>query len=147
MTETPGCRLRNAGAAEAGDAIAVMRGAGMHPPIVWLDVEGRTALPWHSRRPREDKALLQGVIRGMRRDGVRFGVYTTGYMWRVIVGGWRLRVPNWVPAGTSSIRDASRMCRSTATGGRTVMVQWTTRLDHDMVCPAFSRQGRRLIAR
>jgi hypothetical protein len=147
VTKVPGCRLRNAGAGEADDAVDVMHAAGLRPPIVWIDVEGRDQHPWHTRTPWEDRAVVAGVVRGLQHAGIRFGVYTTGYMWREIVGPWRLDVPNWLPVGNASRRSARRMCSTTATGGPTWQVQWTTWLDHDMLCPAFSSPGERRIAR
>src|SRR5436305_15222241 len=72
------------------------------------------------------------------------GVYTTSYMWHAIVGGYRLNVPNWLPVGHGDGPRALGMCRTTATGGVTWLVQYTRSLDHDLTCPVLNAvPGRR----
>ena len=130
------CRLRNDGAAQAADAIAVMRNADAPAPMVWVDVEFRHVQRWprsHSNNVR----VLQGVLAGLRAAGVPYGVYTTAYMWQSITGGWRVDVPNWLPGGGGNRAKAKRMCRATATGGPTWVVQYTRSLDEDLTCPVM----------
>jgi hypothetical protein len=128
------CRLRNDGAAQAADAVATMRGAGMRSPMVWLDVEFRHYLPWSTNNGR-NRAVLQGDVAELRHLHVQFGVYTTSLMWHDIAGNYVLHVPQWLPSGRGKPKYAKPMCQQTATGGRTWMVQYTNGLDQDLTCP------------
>lgn len=131
------CRLHNAGAEQAASAVAVMRGAGVPAPMMWMDVEFRSLHAWHSHDHPSNRAVLEGVARGLRHAHLRFGVYTTPYMWQAITGGYRLNVPQWLPSGNGKPRSARAMCNISATGGRTWMVQYTKRLDNDLTCPVL----------
>ena len=130
------CRLRTDGAAQAKDALAVMHRAGLTERMVWVDVEFRHTHSWTSSDA-ANRHVLEGVFRGLRVAGIDYGIYTTGYMWHAIVGDWRVRVPNWLPSGTGSAADARGMCRTTATGGRTWVGQYTREWDQNVTCPAM----------
>lgn len=130
------CRLRNDGAGQVHDALATMRRMHMHSPMVWLDVEFRHQQPWTRSRSR-NRAVIEGMVRALHHRHKRFGVYTTGYMWRYIVGRYRLDVPQWLPSGHPRARGTKPMCRRTATGGVTWLVQYTRRLDQDLTCPVL----------
>lgn len=130
------CRLRNDGARQAADALAVLHDNGVPAPMVWVDVEFRHVQPW-SHSHAGNVHVLQGVLRGLTAAGVPYGVYTTSYMWRSITGGWRVDTPNWLPGGSGNPADAKRMCRATATGGPTWVVQYTRSLDEDLTCPVM----------
>lgn len=130
------CRLRNDGASQAAQAVGTMRGVGLGAPMVWLDVEFRSYLPWSHNRSR-NAAVIQGAVRELRRIHEPFGVYTTAYMWRDIVGGYRLDVPNWLPVGHGGRGAAAGMCEQTATGGVTWLAQYTRSLDSDITCPVL----------
>jgi hypothetical protein len=131
------CQLHNDGASQARDALRTMRAAHVHAPMMWIDVEFRSYRPWTHNHFR-NAAVLRGVVRELRRHHVRFGVYTTSYMWHYLVGHYRLHVPNWLPSGHTRPRAAKRMCRQTATGGRTWLVQYTRSLDEDLTCPVLN---------
>lgn len=131
------CRLRNDGAGQVHDALATMHRAHMHSPMVWLDVEFRDQQPWTHNHLR-NRAVLQGMVRALRHRHTRFGVYTTGYMWHAIAGRYRLDVPQWLPSGRSRAKPTIPLCRQTATGGTTWLVQYTNRLDQDLTCPVLS---------
>jgi hypothetical protein len=77
------------------------------------------------------------VVRSLRRHHEPFGVYTTSYMWHDLLGGYRLNVPNWLPAGHRGSRAARGMCTQSATGGPTWLVQYTRSLDVDLTCPVL----------
>jgi hypothetical protein len=130
------CKLRNDGAAQAADALGVMRQVGLDLPMVWVDVEFRTGPAW-SRVDRRNRAVLHGVVDGLRSAGMRFGVYTTSYMWQHITGGWRLRVPNWLPAGNGDVTTAKSRCGMTGTGGTTWLAQYTREWDENLTCPVM----------
>ena len=130
------CRLRNDGAAQAADALQVMRSAGIDLRMVWVDVEFRSDPAWPSH-PTRNRAVLRGVFHGLRAQGVRAGVYTTSYMWWRITGGWRVDLPNWLPSGNGSPATARARCRESGTGGLTWLVQYTREWDEDLTCPAM----------
>jgi hypothetical protein len=135
------CRLRNVGAAEAAQAMSTIRGADIHPPLVWVDVEFRSDGPW-SHHVAANLAVLQGIARGLRSARMRFGVYTTPLMWTDITGNYPLQVPNWLPTGDRSPRHARALCERTATGGPTWLVQYTRTLDEDLTCRTPSAPGK-----
>jgi hypothetical protein len=139
-------RLRNVGFAEARRAVATMHRVGLHPPLVWVDVEPAVRRPW-SHRPRLNAAVVHGVVHGYRHAGHRVGFYSTAKLWRQIVGEVRYRAPEWRTAGPSSPHDALARCRqprSSIQGGRPILAQWwTTAHDHDALCPG-SRTPQRL---
>lgn len=131
------CQLHNDGASQAMDAVRTMRAAHVRAPMVWLDVEFRGYHPWTHNRFR-NAAVIRGMVRTLQRHHIRFGVYSTSYMWHDLLGGYRLNVPNWLPAGHRRAAAARRMCRQTATGGRTWLVQYTHSLDEDLTCPVLN---------
>jgi hypothetical protein len=130
-------RLWNTGWTQARRNLAVMRGAGLDSPIIWVDVEPVTPpAPWSADR-RANRAVLRGAIASYRAAGHRVGFYSTPSMWRDIVGPVRYRFPEWRTAGLSTRRAALSKCgRDSFQGGRAVIVQWyTTREDFDLLCP------------
>jgi hypothetical protein len=90
---------------------------------------------------------VHGVVHGYRHSGHRVGFYSTAKIWRQIVGPVRYRAPEWRTAGPASPHDALARCRqprSSIQGGRPIIAQWwTTRRDHDALCPG-SREPERL---
>jgi hypothetical protein len=136
------CKLHNDGAAQAADALLVLRRAGLDLPMLWVDVEFRSNPAW-TRYDGRNRAVIEGVFRGLREAGVRYGVYTTSYMWDHITGGWRVDVPNWLPSGNGSATTARGMCRTSGTGGTTWLVQYTREWDENLTCPSMdARPGR-----
>jgi len=134
-------KLWNTGYAQARINIAQMRSAGLRSPFVWIDVEPVTApAPW-SGRPRQNKAVLDGVIAGYRSAGLRVGFYSVPRMWRSIVGRARYRLPEWRTAGDTTRRAALRKCRTDSfQGGRAVIAQWWDQdRDYDVLCPGRPR--------
>jgi hypothetical protein len=138
-------RLRNVGFHEAERAVATMRRVGLHPPLVWVDVEPAVRRPW-SRHRRFNAAVVHGLVVGYRHTGHRVGFYSTAKIWRQILGPVRYRAPEWRTAGPASPHDALARCRqprSSIQGGRPIIAQWwTTRRDHDALCPGSRDPGR-----
>ncbi|MDQ1694884.1 MAG: hypothetical protein QOJ03_237 [Frankiaceae bacterium] len=130
------CRLHNDGAAQAADAVGVMTRVGLPVPMVWVDVEFRSNPAWSGKHAR-NRSVLEGVLRGLNDAGIRYGVYTTSYMWAHIAGSWRLDVPNWLPSGNGSSATAKSRCRTTGTGGRTWLAQYTREWDENLTCPVM----------
>ena len=108
----------------------------------WLDVE--TENTWNGKGA-ANTAVLQGMYDYLHDHGVaRVGLYSTGYQWQRITGGytastaadyrkaWSPHVtpdfplheaPLWVATGTDSISALSK-CSTSFTGARTEMVQF-----------------------
>jgi hypothetical protein len=139
-------RLRNVGWSEAQRAVATLRRVGLRPPLVWVDVEPSVRRPWSAHRWR-NAAVVRGLVAGYRHQGHRIGFYSTAKLWRHIVGPVRFRAPEWRTAGPSTPHAALARCRqprASIQGGRPVLAQWwTTRRDHDALCPG-SREPERL---
>jgi len=132
--------LRNAGHATARYNIRLMRRHGFATPHVWLDVEPSSSRPWSGRRT-WNGAVVRGWVRAYREAGYTVGVYSTRYLWHHILGGLRLRLPEWRTSGPASASAALRTCHQRSfQGGRAVLAQWwTTHRDFDRLCPAPSR--------
>jgi hypothetical protein len=115
---TTGCRLRNAGWAEAGFADASLRGVGAHPALVWVDVEPRRTTRWSSSRS-HNSIVIRALLAGLEARGYRVGIYSTASMWHTIAG-FRTPLPEWVPA---SSRTGG--CRRSFAGGHVWLAQYT----------------------
>jgi hypothetical protein len=96
-------QLSNVGYAEARFAVASLTRAGFAPRVVWIDVEPRPAQPWPTAtalQQRENRYLIEGLMRGLRDAGFSYGVYSFASGWASITGSWRLSgVPVWATAG------------------------------------------------
>ena len=130
------CRRENDGAKQAADALEVMKDAGLPAPMVWVDVEFRHYRSW-SKSASANADVIRGVFLGLEAAHMPYGVYTTSYMWKKIVGSWRVDVPNWLPGGSGRSADAEKVCRATGTGGTTWLGQYTRHFDEDLTCPAM----------
>ena len=135
-------RLFNTGYAQAKVNVEVMREVGLDSPAVWVDVEPVSPpAPW-SGRPRENKAVVDGVLRAYREEGLRVGFYSVGTLWRSIMGTVRYGIPEWRSAGPTSRARALGMCSSGRfQGGPAVIGQWwDDRRDHNVLCPGTPAQ-------
>jgi hypothetical protein len=138
-------QLRNVGYAEAGFAVASMGRIGWRPPTVWVDVEPRPRQPWptgSAAGEQENRAVLEGLMRGLHDRGFAYGLYSYGAGWRAITGGWSLpAVPVWATAGRLDYPDEARdrCSQPSFSGGPVHLAQWTdgTR-DYNLTCNAFS---------
>jgi hypothetical protein len=105
-------------------------------PMVWLDVEGPYANGpfWqtgYDSAVAVNRAVIQGVVNGLRRSGHRIGIYSDrgsvpnpNNDWRNIVGDWRLtHLQNWVFRSPDA--DPRTVCGPvhSFTGGPVVMAQ------------------------
>lgn len=130
-------RLFNTGYAQARLNVAWMREAGLDSPAVWVDVEPVSPpAPW-SGRPRDNKAVVDGVLRAYRAAGLEVGFYSVGSLWRSIMGTVKYRLPEWRSAGPTSRARALAMCTSGRfQGGPAVIGQWwDDHRDHNVLCP------------
>ncbi len=134
-------RLRNTGYAQAAFNMATMQRVGLTNTFIWVDVEPYPVAPWTSK-PKRNKAVLDGVLRGYNDAGLDVGFYTSPGPWRDIIGSARYGLPEWRTAGghpwsQTDYSDARRMCRvSSVQGGNILVAQWwDTKRDHDLLCP------------
>lgn len=130
-------RLRRVGEAQAAFDVRVMRAAGLRAPMVWVDVEPNSARPW-SRSAASNNAVIDGVVAGLERAGLRVGFYSYASGWKAITGGRRDLVrPTWVPAGLASRSAALSRCRTPSfSGGPVWFGQWTDDVrDFNVSCP------------
>jgi len=113
-------------------------------PMVWMDVEGpypngpfwqqetdSLLSPGVPNAVAVNRAVIQGVVDGLRRAGYRLGTYSdrgsvagSSNDWRAIVGDWRLlQMQNWVfRSPTSDPQDVCGPVHSFS-GGPVVMAQ------------------------
>jgi hypothetical protein len=138
-------QLSNVGWSEAAYAVANLRRTGFAPPVVWIDVEPRPAQPWPTstaRQQRENRYVVEGLMRGLREAGFSYGIYSYLSGWKAITGSWWLPgVPVWATAGRlDSPTEAVDLCRSASfSGGPVRLSQWydDTR-DHDLLCAPYA---------
>ena len=134
-------RLRNVGYQQALYNIATLEEVGLDTPVVWIDVEPVTHFEWSSDLG-ANAHVVAGVARGYTDAGYRIGIYSTPYLWAVVVGDFSLGgVPEWRAAGQTSQREALDRCGPdwSIQGGPAVMGQWVeARRDMNVTCPGIS---------
>jgi hypothetical protein len=144
-TTTRAGRLSNVGYAEAQFALASMERVGWSPPVVWIDVEPRTAQPWPSSttaQKLENRYIVEGLMRALRDAGKSYGLYSYTNGWQEIVGSWRLPgVPVWATAGQLDYPNEAldRCTQPSFSAGRVYISQWydDTR-DYDLTCSPYT---------
>jgi hypothetical protein len=138
-------QLSNVGHAEATFALASLRRVGFSPPVVWIDVEPRTQQPWPTAttaQQRENRLIIEGMMRALRDAGVAYGLYSYSSGWRSITGSWWLPgVPVWATAGRLDYpTEAEDRCvQPSFSGGPVFISQWydDTR-DYDRTCGTYA---------
>jgi hypothetical protein len=138
-------QLSNVGYSEARFAVAELHRVGFPPPVVWIDVEPRPAQPWPTstaRQQRENRYVVEGLMRGLRDAGFSYGLYSYLSGWQSITGSWQLPgVPVWATAGRLDYPTEARdRCRQASfSGGRVHLSQWydDTR-DYDLMCDPYT---------
>ncbi|TQJ50281.1 FG-GAP-like repeat-containing protein [Phycicoccus sp. SLBN-51] len=138
-------QLSNAGYAEARFALQSLRAVPFTPPVVWVDVEPRPAQPWPSdttAQRRENRYVVEGLMRGLRDAGVAYGVYSYAAGWQTITGSWWLPgVPVWATAGRLDYPDEAldRCTQASFSGGRVFLSQWYDDVaDYDRTCEPYA---------
>ncbi|CAN5465946.1 hypothetical protein BH09ACT12_BH09ACT12_36590 [soil metagenome] len=129
--------LANNGYAQADFNLSTMRSSGLLSPIVWIDVEPVPDFAWSADRV-ANAAVVEGMARGYREAGFAVGVYSTPYLWDVVVGDLSLGVPEWRAAGQTSRAAALATCASDRDiqGGAAVLGQWVEAgRDMNVTCP------------
>jgi hypothetical protein len=153
-TTDPGCAY-DYGWHAAADALAVAdrTDRSIRRLTWWLDVE--IANSWNGNGT-ANAAALQGAFDLLRGKGIRVGIYSTGYQWKTITGGytkssaatyrsaWRPAfVPRYplesAPLWIATVGDraaAQAACSTTFTGAPAQLVQFVdgSGFDADLVC-------------
>jgi hypothetical protein len=101
----------------------------------WLDVE--IANSWNGTGA-ANSSTVQGYIDYLRGQGIgTVGIYSTGYQWGQITGGYTVAsVPDWL-AGASDVTQAASMCdpANSFSGGPVQLVQYPSGgFDGNYVC-------------
>ncbi|HET8594362.1 MAG TPA: FG-GAP-like repeat-containing protein [Intrasporangium sp.] len=138
-------KLSNVGYSQARFAVASLAKVGFEPPVVWIDVEPRTAQPWPTgtaARQRSNRYVLEGLMRGLRDAGYPYGLYSYTAGWQDITGSWLLPgVPVWATAGKLDYpAEAADRCTQTSfSGGRVYLSQWyDDQRDYDRTCGTYA---------
>jgi hypothetical protein len=144
-TSTTAGKLSNVGYAQAGFAVATLAKVGFKPPVVWIDVEPRSAQPWPtgtSARTRANRYVLEGLMRGLRDAQYPYGVYSNTSGWQEITGSWRIPgVPVWATAGMLDYpaEAADRCTQPSFSGGHVYLSQWwDSQRDYDRTCGTYA---------
>lgn len=133
-------RLRNTGYAEARFNVASLARTGFRTPHVWVDVEPNLLKPWSTSYP-NNKAVIDGTLRGYTDSGYSVGFYSVPSLWAAVLGpGVAYRLPEWRTAGARGYDVALSRCAGPAfNGGIGVLAQWwTSTTDYDVICPAYN---------
>jgi hypothetical protein len=134
-------QLNNVGYAQARFALASLARVDFAPPMVWIDVEPRSAQPWPTATPEqqlENRLVVQGLMRGLADAGMSYGIYSNASGWQSITGSWRLPdVAVWATAGRLDYPTEAldRCAQPSFSGGPVLLSQWydDTR-DYNMTC-------------
>jgi hypothetical protein len=136
-------KLRNVGYAQGAHSINSLKGIGLRPPRVWLDVEARSRQPWpaaagNATTTARNRAVIEGMLAAFRRAQIPTGFYSNASGWRAITDGWqRPDIPFWETVGPRGRATAAARCTAPSLGGGPVhMVQWwdTQPMDWDVTC-------------
>ena len=138
-------QLSNTGYAAAQFALSSLRRVGFTAPTIWIDVEPRSAQPWPTATPaqqRENRLVVEGTMRAFRDAGFGYGLYSYLAGWQEITGSWWLPgVPVWATAGRLDYPDEARdrCVQPSFSGGRVLVSQWydDTR-DYDLTCGTYA---------
>lgn len=136
----PGVTGEELGRRQARFNIATLEKVGLQTPIVWLDVESVPHFDWGSDKE-ANAAVVRGAAQAYTDAGYTVGVYSTPYLYESVVGGLRMRVPEWRAAGQTSREEALRRCGKdwVIQGGAGVLGQWVEdQRDRNVTCPGAS---------
>jgi hypothetical protein len=134
--------LQEAGHAQAQFNVQSMAAAGLHSPIIWLDIEQVPHYEWSTSTAANAEVVL-GATQGYIEAGYRVGVYSTPAIWSGIVGDLSLGVPEWRAAGQTSQEEALSRCGPDwlIQSGTAVLAQWVEdSRDRNITCPGAVAQ-------
>ncbi|MCZ2402222.1 VCBS repeat-containing protein [Paenarthrobacter sp. Z7-10] len=144
-TRTRAGQLSNVGYSEARFAAASLQKTGFAAPVVWIDVEPRTAQPWPTgggRQQSENRYVIEGLMRGLHDVGRSYGLYSYTSAWQSITGSWRLPgVPVWATAGRLDYPTEAldRCTQPSFSAGHVYLAQWYDDVrDYDLTCGTYA---------
>lgn len=134
--QTSACLAYNYGYAAAQYALLYADSQNVNSNTWWLDVE--TENSW-SHKTGENRASIQGAIDAINHESLfikpNIGIYSTPHQWKIITGGWKNKLPNWVGTGSVHRSEALKACAGNDfTGGGTKLTQYILQIDHDYQC-------------
>ena len=112
------------------DGLARAQRAGLHLPVLWLDVE---VLNHWSSSGAANVAVINGALSALQQRGVTAGIYSSGPMWQQITGGARLNVPVWLATSVTDYRQLPQYCDSGLGGRPADMTQYVAYDGHQLV--------------
>jgi hypothetical protein len=124
------------GARVVDDGLARIARAGIHVPVVWLDVEILNA--W--RDPATNVAVIGAALARLRARGLVAGLYSSAPMWQQITGGAQVHVPVWLAITGSEVPSLRHACTVGLGGAKATMVQYVAAapdgrlVDADVLC-------------
>jgi len=106
----------------------------------WLDVEITNT--WRGTQ-QENATVLAAMAARLQELGVRVGIYSSPQQFETIAGDWAPGLPVWNATGPGTQKAATKACSESFAGSTTAIVQWVERtqgrrLDHNVICPAWS---------
>jgi hypothetical protein len=133
-----GCMAYNYGFNAALSSFQSASSMGGTAGIWWLDVE--TANTWDTNQFNNSRTI-QGALDALTQQGVVAGIYSTGYQFGVIAGGYAPATPVWVATGAGQ-QTAIEYCSPVHAfgGGTPWLTQFGTQgvpFDEDYACPAM----------
>lgn len=119
----------------------------------WIDVEGGLDGNSWSSSPARNRAVLEGMVSGLRAAKKKAGVYAAGSHFRDVLGevpasSSIATLPSWAVAKDEKA-SLARCTGPSLTSGRLTLVQWTeagTGFDHDVACGTFASSPKPRIA-
>lgn len=114
------CESYNYGYNTAVSSVQTAASRGYAPRTWWLDVE--TGNYWTSSTS-ANAQVVAGAIAAVQGAGDQVAVYSTGYQWSQIVGGYVPGAPAWYPTGMATATPANWCTATSFAGGPTYLVQ------------------------
>lgn len=117
------------------DLLSRLATAGLHPPVLWLDVE--VANHWST--PAVNVAVIRAAVAALAAGGVRAGIYSSPPMWAQITGDAALSLPVWTAAVVSNYQQLAGWCSAGLGGRPATLAQYVASyanqlLDIDVLC-------------
>lgn len=128
------CLAYNYGYNAARYAVNYANKQAVHTSVWWLDVE--TSNSW-TNNVLQNRETLVGMADALRHYTVlpTIGFYSYPGQWNLLTGNWQPHYPGWVATGSLHYSVALQACHQPSfTGGPVWLAQYTTKLDHNIVC-------------
>lgn len=113
----------------------------------WIDVEGGAdGNTWSSSTSR-NRAVVEGMVAGLKASKKRVGLYAASAHFREVLGAVPAtssvtKLPFWAAGSASEAAALTRCSGASLTSGRLVLAQWTDDgglTDHDVACGVLTQ--------